>query len=109
MTWLSSDARSQHNRAQTGFQQFHAVGVSTKETNWNSSRIEQTNCHTFQWLFIRSIRDEYQFVSAVDDPQKGPVHTECRAPRNICMQILEHIIVNGSVHTGCKQHQRVCI
>ncbi len=25
------------------------------------------------------------------------------------MQILEHIIINGSVHTGCKQHQRVCM
>ncbi len=24
------------------------------------------------------------------------------------MQISEHIMVNGSVHTGCKQHQRVC-
>ena len=29
------------------------------------------------------------------------------APRNRRRQILQHIIVNGSVHTGCKQHQRV--
>ncbi len=34
----------------------------------------------------------------------GPVHTRCRAPRNTSMQIIEHIVVNGSV----KQHQRVC-
>ena len=24
------------------------------------------------------------------------------------MQIMGHTVVNGSVHTGCKQHQRVC-
>ncbi len=38
----------------------------------------------------------------------GPVHTGRRAPCNMCMQIMEHTAVNGSVHTGCKQHQRVC-
>ncbi len=27
----------------------------------------------------------------------------------MCMQIIEHIVVNGSVHTACKQHQRVCM
>ena len=39
----------------------------------------------------------------------GPVHTGRGAPRNRHMQLLEHIIINGSVHTGCKQHQRVCM
>ncbi len=38
----------------------------------------------------------------------GPVHTGRGAPRNRRTQILEHIIINGSVHTGCKQHQKVC-
>ncbi len=38
----------------------------------------------------------------------GPVHTGCGAPCNRHMQIIEHIVVNGSVHTACKQHQRVC-
>ncbi len=33
---------------------------------------------------------------------QGPVHTRC-------MQIMEHTAVNGSVHTGCKQHQSVCM
>ncbi len=36
----------------------------------------------------------------------GPVHTGRGAPSNRHMQILEHMIINGSVHTGCKQHQR---
>ncbi len=39
---------------------------------------------------------------------EGPVHTGRRTPRNRHMQIFGHIVVNGSVHTGCKQHQRVC-
>ncbi len=34
----------------------------------------------------------------------GPVHTGRGAPCNTCMQIMEHTAVNGSVHTGCKQH-----
>ncbi len=38
----------------------------------------------------------------------GPVHTGRGAPRNGRTQIMEHIVVNGSVHTACKQHQRVC-
>ena len=32
----------------------------------NLSRIEWTNCHTFQWQFVCSIRNECQFVSGVD-------------------------------------------
>ncbi len=27
----------------------------------------------------------------------------------MCTQIMEHIGVNRSVHTACKQHQRVCM
>ena len=38
---------------------------------------------------------------------QGPVHTGDRAPCNTRTQIIEHIVVNGSVHTGCTQHQRV--
>ncbi len=38
----------------------------------------------------------------------GPVHTGRGAPRNMRTQISEHIMVIGSVHTGCKQYQRVC-
>ncbi len=38
----------------------------------------------------------------------GPVHTRRGAPCNRCTQIMEHTAVNGSVHTSCKQHQRVC-
>ncbi len=36
----------------------------------------------------------------------GPVHTGRGAPCNTRMQIMEYIVVNGSVHTACKQHQR---
>ena len=38
----------------------------------------------------------------------GPIHTGCGAPCNMRTQIMEHTAVNGSVHTGCMQHQRVC-
>ena len=38
----------------------------------------------------------------------GPVHTGRRAPCNTCRQIMEHTTVNRSVHTACKQNQRVC-
>ncbi len=44
----------------------------------------------------------------VDYNLLGPVHTGRGAPCNTCMQIMERTAVNGSVHTGCKQHQRVC-
>ncbi len=54
-------------------------GPSTPETNWNTSRIKWTNCHTFQWQFVCAFRDEFQsgltpirgecqFVSSVDGP-----------------------------------------
>ncbi len=36
----------------------------------------------------------------------GPVHTGRGAPCNRHTQNMERIVVNGSVHTGCKQHQR---
>ncbi len=39
---------------------------------------------------------------------QGPVHTGRRVPCNRRKQIVEHTVVNGSVHTACKQHQRVC-
>ncbi len=42
----------------------------------------------------------------------GPVHTGCGAPCNMCAQIMEHIVANGSVHTACKQHQsckQICV
>ncbi len=38
----------------------------------------------------------------------GPVHTGRGASCNMCVQIMEHTAVNGSVHTGCKQQTRVC-
>ncbi len=38
----------------------------------------------------------------------GPVHAGRGAPCNMHRQIMEHTEVNGSVHTGCTQHQRVC-
>ncbi len=41
-------------------------GPFTSETNWNSSWIEWTNCHTFQ--FVCSTRDECQFISGEDGP-----------------------------------------
>ncbi len=37
-----------------------------------------------------------------------PVHIGRRVPHNRQTQILEDIIINGSVHTGWEQHQRVC-
>ncbi len=39
-------------------------GASTPETNWNSSRIEWTNCHTFQWEFIRSLNSVWMGLHA---------------------------------------------
>ncbi len=39
----------------------------------------------------------------------GPIHTGHGAPHNTRTQIMEHTIANGSVHTGCKKHQRVCM
>ncbi len=39
-------------------------GVFTPETIWNSSRIEQTNCHWNAFSF-HLIRDEFQFISGV--------------------------------------------
>ena len=38
----------------------------------------------------------------------GPVHTGGGAPCNRRKQIMGHTVVNASVHTGCKQYQRVC-
>ena len=35
----------------------------------NLSRIEKTICHTFQWQFISSIRDELEFVFGVNGPR----------------------------------------
>ncbi len=43
-------------------------GVATPETNWNSSRIEWTNCHTLQWQIVFSTGDKFQFVSRMDGP-----------------------------------------
>ncbi len=37
------------------------------------------------------------------------IHTGRGAPHNKHMQIMEHTAINGSIHTGCKQHQRVCV
>ena len=49
--------------------------VSTPGTNWNSSRIEWANCHTFtfQWQFVCSVRDECKFVPGVDGLYWGNV------------------------------------
>ena len=38
----------------------------------------------------------------------GPVHIGRGTPCNMGTQIMEHIVVNRSVHTAGKQHQRVC-
>ncbi len=46
--------------------------------------------------------------SAFSRAALGPVHTGRGAPRNRHTQILEHIMINGIVHTGCKQHQKLC-
>ncbi len=42
--------------SQTGY------GLFTPATNWNSSRIEQTNWHTFQWLL---------------NTRQMPIHVRC--------------------------------
>ncbi len=39
----------------------------------------------------------------------GPIHTGRGAPRNRRTQILEHIMVNGSVHTGCNVLQKLSL
>ncbi len=36
-------------------------------------------------------------------------HEAVHTGRNTHTQIMEHTAVNGSDHTGCKQHQRVCM
>ncbi len=38
---------------------------------------------------------------------RTPVHTGRRTPHNTRKQIKEHIVVNGSVHTARKQHERI--
>ncbi len=38
------------------------MGVSTTDTNWHSSRIEQRNCHWNVRQFSHSIRDKCQFA-----------------------------------------------
>ena len=43
-----------------------------------------------------------------NDVLLGPIHTGWGVPCNTHMQIMEHTALNGSVHTGCKHHQRVC-
>ncbi len=40
---------------------------------------------------------------------KCPVHTGRGAPGNRRTQIMKHIVVNGSIHTACKQHQMICM
>ena len=38
---------------------------------WNSSQNELTNCRTFQWQFVCSIRGECEFVFDVDGPKNS--------------------------------------
>ena len=77
--------------------------------------IESRIIHPFQGLGSAGLHTEGRAGSRrartqIQTPEgMGPVHTERRAPRNRQMQIIRHILVNGSVHTGCKQHQKVCI
>ncbi len=57
---------------ETTLERIHSVSSSifTNEKK-NRSRIEWTNCHTFQLQFVCSIWDERQFVSSVDWLQKS--------------------------------------
>ena len=57
------------------------------------------------WVTFLVTWNRNRMVFSID---LGPVHTGRGAPCNRRTQILEHIMVNGSVHIGCKQHQRVC-
>ncbi len=38
-----------------------------------------------------------------------PSSHRTRSTSQQAQQIMEHIVVNGSVHTACKQHERVCM
>ena len=53
-------------------------GPSTPETIWHSCRIEWMNCGAFEWQFVCSIWDEFQFISGVDTPLGSRLH--CRYP-----------------------------
>ncbi len=57
------------------------------------------------WVNVVSPREDLGFWSR--GPVLGPVLTGRGAPCNMRMQIMEHTAVNGSVPTGCKQHQSV--
>ncbi len=62
------------------------------------------------WLGLTrklSLQKELYILSALST--YGPVHTGRGAPRNMPTLIMKHIVVNGSVHTACKQHKRVCM
>ncbi len=48
-------------------------------------------------------------LAPTPNPGSGLVHTGRGTPRNRRLQILKHTAVNGSVHTACTQHQRICV
>ncbi len=58
------------------------------ETNLNSSWIEWTNCCTFQWQFVCSIRDELHFISGVNRPWLDTDRKPWRGPR-MCLPMQE--------------------
>ncbi len=51
------------------------ITVFTPETNWNSSRIEWMNCHTFQWQFVYLIRDANSSPVWMGLSVPGPLQT----------------------------------
>ncbi len=70
------------------------------------------------WFFVGSPEPKFKFILWDPDQDRPFLQADCffkalfytggGAPCNTPTQIMEHIAVNGSVQTGCKQYQRVC-
>ncbi len=74
--------------------------------NWGTFQIEGTRKNTrTTW---HSPLCQHPPTLQRTNENLGPIHTGRGAPCNMRMQIIEHTVVNRSVHTGCTQHQRVC-
>ncbi len=64
---------------------------------------EVIHVHTLGSCFIRTTEGIFR-------PTAGPCsHRTQSTSQQAYMQIMEHTVVNWSVHTACKQHHRVCV
>ncbi len=73
------------------------------------SLFERTrNFHVNAWQFVYSTLEEFQSVTGVNKPYAPFTQDADHLTTGVSKVYMGHTVVNGSVHTGCKQHQRVC-